>query len=317
MTLQQLRYLLEISRCGSITEAAKRLYIAQPSLSKTIKDLEEEFHIEIFKRGRHGITFTAEGEEFLRYAQRVLDATESMMNYFKDEEASKEEVHLSISSQHYMFVVDALIDFMSNVIEETKYTLQIREVRTSQVIEDVLQQKSQIGILYVTKLTEKYMEGVFRKHNLEFTSFYDFPPYVYLATTHPLAQKKIIELEDLKHYPYVRYEQGVDPYQFSEELVLPQIYSKQSIAVTDRSTMLSIIGNTKAYNIGTGCILPRITGGKVKAIALADNYGQMRIGWIRKKSLPMKKEIISYVDYMQKSLQKVALEHACSSPGDI
>lgn len=306
MTLQQLRYLLEISKCGSLTEAASRLFIAQPSLSRSIKDLEEEFHIQILKRGRHGTSFTAEGEQFLRFAQRILDATESMVEFFRTEDKPSSEFSLSLSSQHYMFVVDALIEFIKKVSSETRYTISINEVKTSQVIQNVLREKSQIGILYVSDLIQNFMHKLFERHNLEFIPFYDFAPFVYLRREHPLAKRPSIKLEELSSYPYVRYEQGVDPYQYSEELVVPQVFSKKTIFVTDRSTMLSLIGNTDAYNLGTGCIVKSVVKENIIAVPLAGNYGYMKIGWIKKKDVPMTLEMVNYVEHMQEAMRKVA-----------
>ena len=309
MTLQQLKYLVEIAQCGSITEAAQKLFIAQPSLSKAIKDLEEEFRITILQRSRQGVTFTTEGLQFLRFAQRILDVSHDMEDYFGAEEGTKRTVHLSLSSQHYMFVVDALIAFVQSVAQEANYTLRISEVRTSQVIEDVLKQKSQIGILYISELIQKYMQRLFQKNHLEFIPFYDFPPFVYLQANHPLAGRKTLSLEELADYPYVRYDQGADPYQFSEEIVLPYIQAKRTIYVTDRSTMLSIIGNTDAYNLGTGCLLPSVVEKNITSIPLRGNAGTMQIGWIKRKDMPMSKEMEKFVEHMQNSLEKVAAIH--------
>lgn len=309
MTLQQLKYLVEIAKCGSITEAAQKLFIAQPSLSKTIKDLEEEFRITILKRSRQGVTFTTEGIQFLRFAQRILDVSHDMEDYFGGEEGSARTIHLSLSSQHYMFVVDALIAFVQSIAQETNYTLRISEVRTSQVIEDVLKQKSQIGILYISELIQKYMQRLFEKNHLEFIPFYDFPPFVYLQAQHPLAGRKTLSLEELAGYPYVRYDQGADPYQFSEEIVLPYIQAKRTIYVTDRSTMLSIIGSTDAYNLGTGCLLPSVVGENITSIPLRGNAGTMKIGWIKRRDMPMSKEMQKFVEHMQNSLEKVAAIH--------
>ena len=152
MTLQQLRYIVEVYKCGSITEAAHRLFIAQPSLSKAIKDVEDEFHITILKRGRHGASFTEDGMKFLQFAHRVLDASDDIYEYFSQGQPKEKDIYLSVSSQHYMFPVDALIRFMQRKAGAAGYVARIREVKTLQVVQDVLVQDSQIGILYVSDL---------------------------------------------------------------------------------------------------------------------------------------------------------------------
>lgn len=305
MTLQQLKYIVEIYKCGSITEAARRLFVAQPSLSKVVKDLETEFDIIILKRSRHGVSFTADGIKFLRFAHRVLDASDAMEDYFINRSVKEEELHLSISSQHYMFPVDALIHFMKNLSAKARYTLRIHEVRTSRVIQDVLIQESQIGILYVSDIIQNYMKRLFDKNDLEFVPFYDFPPYVYINKNHPLASYKTLDIGQLAPYPYVRYEQGGDPYQFSEEFVIPEVYSDKTIYVTDRSTMFSFISHTHAYNLGTGCLIASVVSDDIVSIPLQGELGTMKIGWIKKKNALMSADMTDYVRFMEESLRKV------------
>lgn len=305
ITLQQLKYIVEISRQGSITEAAHKLFIAQPSLSKAVKDMEQEYHIEILKRSRHGVVFTTEGMEFLRFAQTIIDATGAMENHFNPQEKAGKIVNLSISSQHYMFVVDALIDYIKQVEPRAHYNLHVQEVGTSQVIRDVITQKSQVGIIYISDLIRGYMQTLFEKNNLEFMPFHDFLPYVYVGKNHPLGGKAEISIKELEPYPYVSYEQGVDPYQFSEELALPNMHASKNIYVTDRSTMLSIIEHTDAYNLGTGCLIPRVVNKMIRAIPLKGKYGFMRIGMIKKKDLVLSEELGKYFQFMQATIQKV------------
>lgn len=302
MTLQQLKYIIEIYHCGSITEAAHKLFVAQPSLSKAVKDLEGEFHIIILKRSRHGVSFTEDGMKFLRFAHRIVDAAEAMHTYFAQDEGGGQTLDLSISSQHYMFPVDALMQFVNQVAAATAYTIHIHEVRTSQVIQDVLTQVSQIGILYVSDIIQNYMYRLFEKNDLEFTPLCDFPPYVYVNTQHPLAGKKSISLEELAPYPYVRYEQGGDPVQFSEEFVIPEIAAKQTIFVTDRSTMFGFLRNTLAYNLGTGCLIPSVVQEQLVSIPLAGTLGKMKIGWLKKRNLAMNHELSEYVRLLHQSL---------------
>jgi DNA-binding transcriptional LysR family regulator len=304
ITLQQLKYIVEISRQGSITEAARKLFIAQPSLSKAVKDIEKEYHVELFKRSRQGVSFTVQGMEFLRFAQNIIDTTGAMEFHFKHKAKKEKNMNLSISSQHYMFVVDALIDFIKQVAPDVQYTLHVQEVGTSQVIRDVITQKSQVGIIYVCDIINNYMQKLFKQNNLEFVPFHDFLPYVYISKKHQLSNHDAIDIKELASYPYVSYEQGVDPYQFSEELALPNMHASKNIYVTDRSTMLSLIEHTDAYNLGTGCLVPRVVSDKIAAIPLSGNNGYMRIGMIKKKNLVLSEEMSKYFQLMQSTIQK-------------
>lgn len=309
MTLQQLRYIVEISKCGSITAAAKNLFIAQPSLSKVVKDLEEEFHLTILRRSRHGISFTTEGLKFLQFANHVLDASDALEDYFLKDDG-EEELRLSVSSHHYLFSIDGLISFLTNIPEGTPYTIRMHEGRTSQIIRDVLVSRSQIGILYVTELTEQFMNRLFVKNNLEFIPFHEFLPHAYVSRNHPLASFSEITTEQLAPYPHVCYEQGSEPKQLSEEFIIPKNYSKQTVYVSDRSTMLSIIANTGAYNLGTGCLLPRIVGSEVASIPVKGVSGKMKIGWVKQKNAPLTPELTAYIRYIQDSLdQSITSRH--------
>jgi DNA-binding transcriptional LysR family regulator len=311
MTLQQLHYIVEVSKCNSITAAAQNLFIAQPSLSKSIKELESEFGITILERNRHGVSFTMEGREFLGFATRILEQASNMRDHFNHDQEQEEELHLSLSSQHYMFAVEALVDFIKKSASRSRYTISVHETRTSQVIRDVLVQRSQVGILYVSDINHTFMHRLFSKNAIEFNALGDFPPYAYISRNHPLAGKKELTVEELAKYPYVKYEQGPDSYHFSEEIVIPDISAEKTVYVTDRSTMLTIIGNTDAYNMGSGCLLPDIAGGKIISIPISNRMDHMQIGWIKLKNVNLPEEMQEYINLLPQALTKCSWGKGC------
>lgn len=252
MTLQQLYYIVELSKHNSISAAAEALFIAQPSLSTTIKELEKEFHITILERNRHGITFTPEGLEFLNYANHIIEQTTNLREHFNPHQPSQNKLRLSISSQHYMFAVDAFTDYLQTLAKKPQYAITFREGRTSQVIQDVVTQRSQIGIIFISKMTQKFMTRTLRKNRLKFTELFSYPPSVFLQANHPLAQYPSLSIDQLRPYPYIQYTQEEDSYQFAEEVVIPDIKPDREISTTDRSTLFSVIAATDAYTIGTG-----------------------------------------------------------------
>lgn len=189
MTLQQLRYLVEISKCQSITLAAQRLFIAQPSLSKSIKDLEKEFDITILERTRHGVSFTVEGLEFLDYAHRILEQVNGLNNYF-NQDSINNRLTLTVSAQHYMFSIEALTNFVKRLKKVSDYTIVFNECRTSKVIDNVLLGKSQLGILYLSRSNNKFMKRLFAQKGIEFTPLRQFPPCVYIGHNHPLKKRR-------------------------------------------------------------------------------------------------------------------------------
>ena len=142
MTLQQLRYVVEISRCGSITAAAQKLFIAQPSLSKSVRELEAELGIVIFERSRSGVMFTADGLELLGHARLIVEQTAALQERFL-QERDEEMPRLSVSAQHYIFMIDALIDMMNEELGvQRNYELRVRKCRTMEVIDDIVTRRS-------------------------------------------------------------------------------------------------------------------------------------------------------------------------------
>ncbi|WP_295235848.1 LysR family transcriptional regulator [Veillonella sp.] len=305
MTLQQLHYLVEVSKCQSITVAAQRLYIAQPSLSKAIKELEKEFHITILERTRHGVSFTVEGMEFLDYAHRILEQVNGLQNYFNPETKSN-KLSLTVSAQHYMFSIDALTTFVKQLNKKHNYTIVFNECRTSQVIQDVLLGQSQLGILFLSRGTNKFMKRLFAQKGIEFTPLRQFPPYVYLGHNHPLRDKKELTIEDLQDYPYIKYFQGSDSYQYAEEISVHGIQDNRLLVVSDRSTILRLLACTDAYTIGCGCLLPDITEDRILSIPLAGPFDLINIGWIRLKNTNMTPEMLQYVDMLEDSLDTLS-----------
>ena len=304
MTFQQLKYIIEISKSHSITKAAQSLFISQPSLSKSIKDLENEMGITILERNRHGVSFTTSGMEFLGYAYRIAEQVEGMQNYFQQGDDSKKKIELSISAQHYMFPTDALARLIQKIEKHHCYTVALHEGKTSQVIRNVLVQQSQIGIIYVSKATSKFMSRLFHNKGLVFIPFRQFPPYIYINSNHPLANRSSVRVRDLGSYPYIKYGQGLDPHIFSEEIILPELSNTKLIYVTDRSTMLNIIRNTNAFNIGTGCLLTDIVGTEIISIPIDNCVDSMEIGWLKLKNMKMTREMTIYVKMLEESLDR-------------
>ncbi|KXT73445.1 Methionine biosynthesis and transport regulator MtaR, LysR family [Streptococcus gordonii] len=114
MRIQQLHYIIKIVETGSMNEAAKQLFITQPSLSNAVRDLENEMGIDIFIRNPKGITLTKDGMEFLSYARQVVEQTQLLEERYKNPVAHREL--FSVSSQHYAFVVNAFVSLLKKAI---------------------------------------------------------------------------------------------------------------------------------------------------------------------------------------------------------
>lgn len=280
MTLDQLRYLIVTADTGNITEAAKKLFISQPSLSNAIHALEKEMHVTIFVRTSRGVTPTPEGETLLGYARQVM-AQIALMEEYQGTGAAKRQ--FSVSTQHYSFSVKAF----SQLLREypgPEYHFAIRETRTYEILEDVASMKSEVGVLYCNDFNEAVMTREFRDHGLSFRLLFEASPHVFLSAAHPLAQKSVLTLEDLDPYPRLSYEQGDhNSFYFAEELESTR-RCKKDIVVSDRATLFNLLIGLSGYTICSGILNTDLNGDNIVARPLAVDDA-MRIGYVVKEGV--------------------------------
>ncbi|KWX81144.1 LysR family transcriptional regulator [Paenibacillus riograndensis] len=294
MTLQQLRYAIEIANSGSMNEAAKRLFVSQPSLSNAIKELENELGITIFERNNRGISISAEGVEFLGYARQIIEQTEFMENRYTGKKRSP--IYFSVSTQHYPFAVDAFVKLMKEN-KVTEYNFSLRETQTYEIIEDVRTLRSDLGILYINEGNYKVMNKLFSDGNLKFTPLFNTNPHVYVRTGHMLAGKELITLEDILPYPYITFEQGENnSLHFSEEMLsFTQI--EKNIQVTDRATLTHLLLGSDSYTVGTGIMDAELNGDGLVTIPF-DSPEMFTVGWIAHKDRKPGEMMSAYIDIL-------------------
>ena len=296
MTLQQLRYIVTVAETGNITEAAKRLFISQPSLTNAIHELEKEMQITIFNRTNKGVSISNEGDIFLSYARQILEQTSLLEEKFlnKKEQRSK----FSVSCQHYSFAVNAFVD----VIREfggSKYDFTLRETQTYEIIEDVSRLKSEIGILYTSSNNEEIILKLIKQNDLQFEELFIAKPHIFISSEHPLKNKEILTLEELEEYPYLSFEQGeYNSFYFSEE-ILSTLDRSKNIKVRDRATLFNLVIGLNGYTVSSGVISKELNGENIIAKPLAvDQY--MRIGLITQKNVPLSRYGSAYMEYLKR-----------------
>jgi DNA-binding transcriptional LysR family regulator len=195
MTLQQLKYIIEIVNCGSMNLAAQKLFVSQPSLSNAVKELEKELGIEIFIRTNKGVTLSSSGQEFLGYARQIIEQTELLeQRYHKDKPARR---LLAVSTQHYAFSVNAFVNLIKEYAQD-EYDFTLRETKTHEIIDDVKNMRSEIGVLYLSKFNEQVIRKILQENDLCFKELFTANPHVFLSAKHPLAGKKIVTFDDLE-----------------------------------------------------------------------------------------------------------------------
>ena len=279
MTIQQLKYMITIAEKGSITEAAKEMYISQPSLSGAIKDVEKEVKITIFNRCRAGVALTTEGMEFLGYARQVVQQMELLESKYINNLPEKQR--FCVSSQHYTFGANAFVELVQQFGQE-RYEFILNETQTHQVIKDVRNRFSDLGILYLSKNNENVLMKIFEENNLSFYEIFSATPHVFLRREHPLAKKEKIKLEDLKPYPRLSFVQGTyESSNFAEELFSNETAEK-SIKISDRAAIVNFMIGLDGYTISSGIFPKYLHGDSIISIPLAEDE-IMHIGYILNK----------------------------------
>ena len=283
MTLQQLQYVIAIVEHGSISETAKQLYVAQPTLSSAVRTLEEEFGIIIFHRSARGIALTEDGREFLSYARQVVEQYQLVEDRYIEKKDVKKK--FSVSMQHYTFAVKAFVEMVKQFGMD-EYEFAVHETKTYEVIEDVRNFKSEIGILYLNDFNRKVLTKLFAESNLEFWPIQDCGIYVYLWKGHPLADKKEIALEELEDYPCLSFDQGTNNSFYFAEEVLSTYQYKRLVRANDRATMLNLMVGLNGYTLCSGILCEELNGEDYGAVRLKSDE-TMTIGYLKRKGIAL------------------------------
>lgn len=301
MTLTQLRYAITVANANSMNEAARILFISQPSLSAAIRELEEEIGIELFRRSNRGVSMTPEGEEFIGYAKQVVEQYELIESKYVQKEKVKKK--FSVSMQHYTFAVNAFVEMVKQFGMD-EYEFAVHETKTYEVIENVKNFKSEIGILYLNEFNHKVLEKLFTEYGLEFHELLQCHIYVYMWKGHPLADRKEIALEELAEYPCLSFEQGnYNSFYFAEEVLSTYEY-KQLIKVDDRATILNLMIGLNGYTLCSGIICEELNGSDYCAVKLKSDE-VMSIGYLCRKGVAISPLGQKYLEEIRKYKDKV------------
>ena len=301
MTLTQLKYAVAVAQAGSLNEAARALYISQPALSVAIKELEEEIGVCLFQRSNRGITLTGEGEEFIGYARQMVEQyTLIESRYVRQEKVRK---RFSVSMQHYTFAVSAFVELVKQFGMD-EYEFAVYETRTSEVIENVRNGKSEIGILYLNEFNQDVLTRLFSRDELEFHELLQCPVSVYMARSHPLADRQELSLADLEEYPCLSFEQGSDhTFYFAEEVLSTHDY-KRLIRASDRATLLNLMVGLNGYTLCSGLICEELNGPDYCAVKLAGEEA-MSIGYLVRKGVTLSTLGRNYLEELKKFQEQV------------
>lgn len=294
MTLQQLRYLIAVAEAGSITAAADRLFISQPSLSKAIAELESEMGITLFERLAKGVRQTEEGTRFLSYARQVVEQADLLERQYLHAEPIRRV--FAVSSQHYAFVVNAFVALVKEM-GKSRYEFSLREGPTSSIIDDVRTQRSELGVLYLSHFNKEVITSAIKHADLRFEPLFIAHPHVFVSRQNPLAGHKTLTLEDLSSFVRLTYDQGTkNSFFFAEELHATEDANK-NIVVTDRATLFNLLIGLDGYTISSGILSADLNGDDIVAIPL-DSDEQMEVGYVKLANRPLSDAATHFIGHL-------------------
>ena len=293
MNIQQLRYVVAIANSGTFREAAEKMYVSQPSLSISVRDLEKELGFKIFRRTSSGTFLTRRGMEFYEKAQELVKGFDSFQNQYANPEEEKDE--FSIASQHYDFLPPTITAFSERYPDYKNF--RIFESTTVQILDEVAQGHSEIGIIYLNNQNKKGIMQRVEKLGLEVIELIPFHTHIYLREGHPLAQKEELVMEDLADLPTVRFTQEKDEYLYYSENFVDTSASSQMFNVTDRATLNGILERTDAYATGSGFLDSDSVNG-ITVIRLKDNLDN-RMVYVKREEVELSQAGTLFVEVMQ------------------
>lgn len=301
MTIQQCIYALEIHNTGSFSEAARNLFVAQPSLSTSIRQLEEELGIRIFERSKTGAVLTEDGAEFVRYAAEIVAKNDFIANRYKGERAVS---RLYVSTQHYDFIADAFCRLVTEN-EDEEYSLSLQEKETYEVIRDVELAYSDVGIIAIKDENIDIMSRYLQSKELVFSEILRVSPHVFVRRGHPLSKEACLPYGALNSYPYLSYEQGPHKDSWFMEEMISDAFAKKHIVISDRATLMNLLLKTDAYTVGTGIMPSALNEQKIISIPLESN-SVYSVGYITRSDrriTPILQKFLSSVQELADHLQ--------------
>lgn len=308
MTLQNLKYMLEISNSHSFSKAAKNLFVSQSTLSAAVKELESDLGITIFKRTNRGVSLTYDGEDFIKYAKEIVEQSQYLEQRYHARKSLP--MRFSVSCQHLPFAVRAFTSFLAEINSPT-YDIAIRECDTNSVIHDVAGRKSELGVVAIHEPHMRSMQTLFSSYDIEFHEIKSVKNYVFLRFGHPLASLPVLSIKDLEEYPFVTYDQELETSHFSEEPLFYKLLNK-NVHVSDRCTKIALVRKTDCFSIGPD--LPNSNAdafhkgmGNIIAKSLENDIGLLHIGYLTIAQIPLSSLGQLYLEYLSKDIDTLEI----------
>ncbi len=298
MTLLQMSYILEINRCGSMNKAAQRLFVSQSALSSAIQEVEKELGITIFRRSNRGITLTEDGHELVGQILPIVEQSKKLSRYYGRRKESS-LLHLSVAAQRYPFCAKAFVEFLRSRDDKTMQ-LSLKEMDMSSVIHEVAEGLSDMGIIFLSELTEPAILRSLDEHSLSFIPLVSLHPHVFMRKGHPLSAGKNVTLEQLRPYPHVVFTQSESDLNFAEEAVSGSGADfERMVYVSDRASIYNVMAHTDCVSTGSGVHPKGYADPQLIALPLLDSC-DMNLGYILKRSHRLTETEEQFIEIMKR-----------------
>lgn len=208
--LTAMRYAVEVARRGSISKAAQELYISQPHLSNTIRNLEHDLGITIFERSAKGVNPTLEGATFLQQAANIVEQADSLEQTYYGNQEKRVRLRVSVTRSYRM--IKRLAQFMNEQKEASKFNIRFKETNPFEVIEDVMRGESDFGGLHFFDVQEEYFVNTFKLRKIDYVLGYKRKFLLAVSKDSSLASEKSISKEMLKDKIAVAYGDYANPW---------------------------------------------------------------------------------------------------------
>lgn len=247
MNITYLKYALEVKRTGSINKAAENLIIAQPNLSRAIKDLEATLGVTIFNRNSKGITVTPDGEKVLNYAEKILNEVNVMETMFKE---NKDKTTFSLSVPRTSYISNAFAEFSKEISIERNLEIFYEETNSNRAIENILKNDYKLGIIRYPISYAKQFKNLLTEKKFTFELIAEFKLCVIFSKNSVLSQFDKIKQENLNDFIEITHPDTYIPYTSRDEIRENFISSeiKRRIFVYERASQFELLSkNTHTF----------------------------------------------------------------------
>ncbi len=253
MNILHMKYALEVAKTGSLNRAAEKLFVAQPNLSRAIKELEQELGIKIFDRSAKGMRLTGDGEEFIRHARSITHRIDEIEQIYKHRTAP--QAKFSLCSLKAGYVAEAFVQVASELDKRTTEAIYY-ETNSNRVLSSILEFDYKLGVVRCAAAHEKFYKSLFASKGLAYMPLAEISYVLVMNKNCPLAQKEHIKLQDLADYAEIVHGDPLNP---NESLSVGKIenlptYVRREFRVFDRSIQLAMLGRYTTCFMWASCL---------------------------------------------------------------